>query len=211
MWGVPLPSFTAHTVLYWRDRFSYTSVDSGTQWCSTPCILYLPHARRLICYTSVPTPLYRRWKLITRMPPETLVIQIIREIRNLPSVVCPTSNTWSLMGDTRGVAISWWNKPPYLGHNPVYHPPTYPYKNPIIPSHGQCVTGRYGCLDVTIRRLRQQNPLLSPTSAQVGHTIDRWNTPGDFPWTFLTNTTIDSSGHPTTQQSRLTRHTVVDS
>ena len=40
-----------------------------------------------------------------------------------------------------------WNKLPYLGHNPAYHPPTYP---PHVSLCGQCVAGRYGCLHVTI-------------------------------------------------------------
>ena len=56
-----------------------------------------------------------------------------------PSVVCPGEYD-----------MSWWNKLPHLGHNPVYNPLHIPYKYPISPCCRQCVAGRYGCLDVTI-------------------------------------------------------------
>ena len=61
----------------------------------------------------------------------------------------------------------------------------FPYKYPISPCRGQCVTERYGCLDVTIPTkyppLGEDSsappPLLSPTSAPGlpggAYTIDR--------------------------------------
>ena len=47
-----------------------------------------------------------------------------------------------MLGNRRGIDMSEWNKPPYLGHNPA----CIPYKYPISAYCAQCVTGRYGYL-----------------------------------------------------------------
>ena len=54
------------------------------------------------------------------------------------SVVCLPP----MLGNRRGIDMSEWNKPLYLGHNPAY----IPYKYPISACCAQCVTGRYGYL-----------------------------------------------------------------
>ena len=42
------------------------------------------------------------------------------------SVVCPTSNTWGLVGERRGIDVLM----EQAGHNTAYHPPTYPLQIP---------------------------------------------------------------------------------
>ena len=42
------------------------------------------------------------------------------------SVVCPKYLQYlGFVGERRGIDMSYWNKPPYLGHNPACVPPPY--------------------------------------------------------------------------------------
>ena len=46
--------------------------------------------------------------------------------------LCLPYNSWGLTGSRRGIGMSLQNKPPDLGHKPMYHPPTYRLQIPHI-------------------------------------------------------------------------------
>ena len=83
------------------------------------------------------------------------------------SVVCPTYNTWGLMGGRRGIDIIILMEQVLIPGAQTCAPSLrMPYKHPISLSHAHCVTGRCGYLwnsqRVFQRQLTQQKRMCIP-------------------------------------------------